>query len=522
MNEVGLRVAPPRRATHRTEGARQAAMQAVFPLVSLLSLLAFVALVLTGCAVGPAYRPPVPTLPSTWQAALPTTPDTPAPADWWGSFDDPAVAALVGWADRNSPTLDKALAQIAIARATLESSAAALRPSVDGSASVQRGRSLGATGVPATQTTRSAALDASWELDLFGKLRQTRNAASARVEARSADWAAARVSLAAEVADDYAQYRSCRLLEAGYAQQAASLEETVRVTTDSSRAGFTAPADVDLAVASAATARSTQVQQHTACEVLVKALVALTGSPETALRQTIDARRDGGLPMPATFAVSRVPADLLRQRPDIAAAERTLAAANADIGQAEANRYPSLSLGGSIGISAIGGAAAVTTSALGPILSLPIFDGGTRRAAVASAQASFDAAFADYQGTLRTAVQEVEQALVQLYGATRRSQDAELAAMRYERYFDAAQIHWRAGGIDLLTLEEARRNWVTAQTTWVSVRLEQLRQYIALYKALGGGWQAAPMPASALPDTPAAIEMPDIAATPPPIPTERP
>jgi outer membrane protein, multidrug efflux system len=457
---------------------------------------ATVALLAGGCAVGPTYQTPLPTLPQAWRAAVPNGPGAPpasagatAAADWWARFDDPAIATLVRQAEADSPALDKAAAAIASARAALASSGAAAWPAVTGSGSVTRARQTTGTIEPVVATTRSASLDASWELDLFGKLARGRQAAAARVEARSDDRASARVSLAAEVADDYVQYRACRMIEATYGDQFKSQQETARITAIAVRAGLSAPADDDLAQAGAASANATRIDQQTTCELLVKALVTLTGMPEPALRNTIDAPREA-LPAPAVFDVTRVPAGLLRQRPDIAAAERTLAAASADIGQAEADRYPNLSLAGSIGLAATSGTGALTSWSFGPSLALPIFDGGKRRAAVASAQAAYDSAHADYRSSVRSAVQEVEQALVQLYGASRRSEDAAQAAERYRRYFNATEINWRAGGASLLTLEEARRSSLTAETSLLALKRDQLRQYIALYKALGGGWEA--------------------------------
>ena len=445
---------------------------------------------MAGCTVGPTYQSPLPTLPTAWQAALPIGPREPAAAaDWWARFDDPAVATLVRWAQADSPTLDKAAAAIAGARAALTKSGAAALPSLDGSGSFSRARQAVNGIAPIVATTRSASLDSSWELDLFGKLQRGREAAAARVDARIDDLATARVSLATEVADHYVQYRACRMIESTYADQSASQQETARVTAIAIRAGLSAPADADLALAGVASANATRVEQQTACELLVKALVTLTGVPEQTLRGTIDLPR-AALPSPPLFDVMSVPAGLLRQRPDIAAAERTLAAASADIGQAKAQRYPSLSLGGSIGLSAASGSTALTSWSFGPSLQLPIFDGGTRLAAVASAQSAYDSAYADYRSSVRSAVLEVEQALVQLYGASRRSDAAATAAERYRRYFVATEINWRAGGTSLLTLEETRRTSLAAETALLALKRDQLRQYIALYKALGGGWEA--------------------------------
>ena len=447
-------------------------------------------LALGGCAaVGPDYHPPQAAVARAWQAVLPHNGSTAQLADWWASFDDLAVARLVQAAEADSPSLATAAANIASARAALGTARAAQQPSLTGSGSVLRSHQASGDVVSDT-TTRSAALDASWEIDLFGKLRRGREAAQARLEARSADWHEARVSLAAEVADTYVQYRACRLLQAQYEVEARSQQETVRMTQVKVRAGLSAVADGDLADAGAANAGSTLTAQQTECEGLVKALVALTGLDEPALRELVDTP-PVSLPVPRAFEVAAIPADLLRQRPDLVSSERALAAANADIGQAEAGRYPSLSLGGTIGLSSSSLAGSTRTGSFGPSLSVPLFDGGKARAGVASAQAGYDAALASYRSALRTAVKEVETALVQLDGAARRSGDARVAAERYRRYFLAVQADWRAGLSSLMTLEEARRSAISADTALLALQRDQVRYWVALYKALGGGWTTA-------------------------------
>jgi len=447
------------------------------------------AVFLGGCAVvGPDYRAPQPPLGPTWQAAVPHGGRTDRLADWWAAFDDPTVSRLVQMAEADSPSLATAAANIASARAALGTARAAAQPSLTGSGSVLASRQRN-NGVTSDTTTRSGSLDASWEIDLFGQLRRGREAAQARVEARAADWHEARVSLAAEVADDYVQYRACRLLEVQYGVEAQSQQETARLTQVKVRAGFSAASDGDLAEASAAGAGSTLSAQHTECEGLVKALVALTGADEPALRTLLDAT-PAALPAPVAFGVSSVPADLLRQRPDLVASERDLAAASAAIGQAEAGRYPSFTLGGTISVSSSGLAGQTGTASFGPSLAIPLLDGGKARAAVDSAQASYDAALAGYRSAVRTAVKEVETALVNIDGAARRSRDARTAAERYRRYFASVQADWRAGRSSLMTLEEARRSALSAETTLLTLQRDQVRQWIALYKALGGGWTA--------------------------------
>lgn len=266
-----------------------------------------------------------------------------------------------------------------------------------------------------------------------------------------------------------------------YADEARSQTDTARATATAVRAGFTSPIDGALARASAASLRSTLTGQQADCDVLVKALVALTGDDEAAMRRQLE-QGASVLPKPTAFAVDSVPAALIAQRPDLASLERELAATGAEIGVAEADRYPSLSFSGSIARTGLGLGSLMTTWLLGPTLSLPLFDGGKRAAAVESAQASYDAQSAQYRNGLRTALKEVEQALVRLDAATRRAGDAETAAQGYRDYFDAIDRNWRAGGASLLDREEARRNALSAEIGLITVQRDQIQQWIALYR----------------------------------------
>jgi len=447
---------------------------------------------LTACAVGPIYKAPEPIAPPTWQAPMPTNQPHAGSvgqlAQWWQQFDDPVLGRLVMLAEDGSPSLASAWASIQKARATLKSTGASAWPAVNGSASVSRSNQLQTATGTATGNSRGAGLDASWELDLFGKLRQNTEAAEARVQARTADWHEARVSLAAEVADTYVQYRACELLADAYEREQASNADTEKATAASVKAGFTAPSDGALARASLASARATLVQQQAQCELLVKSLVYLTGAEEPALR-TLMGRGSGHVPQPAALEVQAVPAEVLRQRPDLASLERELAATSAEIGVAQADLYPSLSLGGSVTVSATSLVSPVTSWSFGPSLSLPLFDAGRRRAAVEGAQAGYDGALASYRQGVRTVVKEVEQALVNLDSTARRAEQADSAAREYRDYFRAIAANWRAGSESLLTLEQARRSALSAEVTRITLQRDRVQYWIALYKALGGGWQ---------------------------------
>ncbi len=194
------------------------------------------------------------------------------------------------------------------------------------------------------------------------------------------------------------------------------------------------------------------------------------------------------LPEPAGLNVQQIPADMLRQRPDVASSERELAAANAEIGVAQADRLPSLSLSGTFSVGNTVGQHNRSWS-LGPVLSVPLFDGGKRRAAVDGAKASYDAALAVYRQTLRTSVMEVEQALVRLDAARRRESDVERSTAGFRESFEAIDRNWQAGSVSLLDRETARRQALTAEIELITLQQDQVRYWIALYKALGGGWQ---------------------------------
>ncbi|WP_242101514.1 efflux transporter outer membrane subunit [Lysobacter sp. M2-1] len=450
-------------------------------------------LVLASCAAGPDYREPVPEAPLSWSAALPHNGSVAAINEWWRQFDDPLLGQLVATAEADSPSLAKAWANIEKARATLTSAEASGLPAVTAAGSASRSRQSAQSGTSAASNARSAGMDASWELDLFGKVRRSAEAAQARVDARVGDWHEARVSLAAEVADTYVKYRACALLAETYQSELTSILRTEKAIASLVEAGLRSPSEGALALAGSASTRSSLVLQRAQCDLLVKSLVSLTGIDESGLRELM-AAPGTELPQPGALEVESVPAQVLRQRPDLASLERELAATSAEIGVAQADLYPSLSLSGSITVSASDLASSANSWSFGPSLSLPILDGGKRRAAVDSARASYTAALADYRQGVRNVVKEVEQALVNLDSAGRRADDATTAAREYRRNFEATEASWRAGRDSLLTLEEARRTALSAEIQQITLRGDRVAYWIALYKALGGGW---------LPGTPA-------------------
>jgi multidrug efflux system outer membrane protein len=424
-----------------------------------------------------------------WQARLP---HGGAPVDlarWWSQFEDPALDAFLAAAQRESGTVAQAAARIEQARAAAIAAQGAGLPTLDATASSTRGTINIDTSVLLANQNR-ASLEAGWEIDLFGRIRRERESAVARLDARGADWHEARVSVAAEVAAQYLQYRYCEAQVAIAQADAASRAETATISGRAAAAGFQAPAAAALARASAAEAAGRLTAQRAECDLAVKALVALTGLDEPAVRGRLG-ETAGRMPVPREFEVRAVPAGLLSQRPDLAALERELAAASADIGVAEGARYPRLSLAGSVGplrldSGALG--ATLSTWSIGPSLSLPLFDAGRRAANVESARAAYVAAESAYRVRARQAVREVEEALVRLQSAGDRSADARTAAEGYRVALEAAQVRWRNGLGSLLELEESRRLALSADSTLAAVQRDRVAAWVALYRALGGGW----------------------------------
>ncbi|HEY0905606.1 MAG TPA: efflux transporter outer membrane subunit, partial [Methylophilus sp.] len=414
---------------------------------------------LAGCSVIDAYLRPTPATPPQWQAPLPHAGKLVVLKEWWGQFNDPVLNQLLDAAQKESPSLEQALANIRIARANQLSASAQGLPSLSSTTTITNSKGGGGNAAFPSSTidVRSTSLDASWELDLFGKVRAAKQAAKAQLEYREIAWHDARISLAAEVANNYVNYRACQASVQALQQAVQSRTETARLTAISARAGFTAPADQALAEAATRASESTLDGQQAECAGLVKALVALTNLPEATLQASLASR--SGLPVPAMFEVSAVPAALLTRRPDLVIDERKLAEASANIGISQAAFYPSLSLTGSIGYRRTDFNGVVTRSqswSYGPSLKIPVFDGGSRKADLEEARANYDSLLATYRQDVRNAVKEVEQALVNLDSATRRVQAEQASAQQYQQYFKAAELNWKSGGLDLLSLEDAR------------------------------------------------------------------
>lgn len=457
---------------------------------------ALAAILLTACATPVAPPQPTGEMPMQWHAPRPVVAHS-APAHdgqpaelgrWWARFEDPALTRLIDAAQARNGSVEEAAARIAQARAELNSAGARALPSLDVGASVLRGR--GSTG--ALATTGSVSLETLWELDLWGGVRAGRSAAQAQLEASEAAWHDARVSVAAETARNYVRLRSCDQQTAIQADDAQSLARTASLTDRKVQAGLESPANGALVRASAAQAAASLVAQQARCEAFIKSLVALTALQEPELRSLVMPAA-GTLPRPEAFEIEAVPVRWLAQRPDLRNIERQAAAALQEVDVAEADRWPRISLNGSIGRARSRGATAGlvfegTTWSVGPTLSLPLFDGGRRLAAVEVARARYDESRSRYQQRVRDAVREVETALVELDAAVRRQGDAEQAVRGYETFLLAQRQRTEAGLGSLLELEEARRTALSARSTLIGIQADRVLAWIDLYRAIGGGW----------------------------------
>lgn len=414
---------------------------------------------------------------------------------WWQSLADPLLVQLIASAQAASPALAQARSRIVEARAERVSRGAVLLPTLDFAASSAR---TSQQSVLPLGTISQAALQSTWEVDLFGANRANRDAAQARLEGAQALWHQARVALAAEVALDYYELRACQGLLAVAQQDATSRQNTARLTGLGAKAGFQAPATVALANASAAEGRSRLTAQGVQCALDMKALMAVSARPEAEIveqltHQSAQQVESDTAPIGHAVALDALPAATLSQRPDVFNAERAVAAASLEVGSSEAQRYPRLSLSGSVGFANFrsdGMSLSLDTWSIGPLaVSLPIFDGGRRRANLATARAHYEEAVITYRASVRQAVREVEQALLNVEASRLRSGDARIAREGYRISFLAFEKRYENGMASLLELEDARRTRLNSDSNVINLEHDRNAAWVALYRAAGGGWQ---------------------------------
>lgn len=467
-----------------------------------------VPLVLAGCTVGPDYKPR-----SAAELGVPggySVPAAPTPQDltrWWASFDDPVLGQLVEQAAAANLDLDQATARLRQAREALVQNRADLLPSVNGSGGFSRSETLRGGGQTITLpdgtvqnvgggggSNFSLGLDAQYQLGLFGEVRRTVEASRAQYEASGYDYATTLLTVEQEVARNYVL---ARLYQAQLANARASLalqDENLEIAGFRVQAGLVSSVDQEQArVQRAQTAASVpNIEQQYAAAVA--RLGVLTAQAPGALRQAMAAPRP--VPNGPASVAAGIPADVLRRRPDVRAAERALAAATAQIGVAQAALYPNLALTGRINTNAgaIGGLLDTVTGGLFAGLTQAIFNGGRLQSQVRSQRAAADLAFAQYKGTILTALEDVENALVALDAARRREREFATALTAADAAALLARSQYRSGLTDFTTLSQQEAALLTARNGAAQARGDAATALIQLFGALGGGWDVDALP----------------------------
>jgi NodT family efflux transporter outer membrane factor (OMF) lipoprotein len=471
-----------------------------------------------GCMVGPDYKPPAMKLPAHWdgndqqikQAA--NQADKTDLATWWQAFNDPLLNAVI--AEALSSNLDEkiALARIREERSYLVISRAGLFPSIDASGSYTRQRYSANTPfgffpqlLPRDENIYEAGFDASWELDVFGGIRRGVEASKAELAASIEDSRDVRVSLLAEAARDYVAVRA---LERRIQIAKANLHDqndSLRLAQARFEQGFAPELDV---VQARSLLETTQAQvpelESELAQTIHRIDVLLGREPDALQAELSDMAPIPGIADPDAIAVripAALPSDLLRRRPDIRAAEREIAAATARVGVATADLYPKFSIVGTAGLESISaGDFFFGTSRMwqvGPSMTWPIFEGGRIRAYIEVRNAQEEEALLAYRKTVLIALAEVEDALVAYAKERTRHQALVASAGDYKRSKQLALDRYEEGYDTYLDVLEAQRSLYAAQDSLAQSDQQIIDDLIAIYKALGGGWQTDPQTESA-------------------------
>jgi NodT family efflux transporter outer membrane factor (OMF) lipoprotein len=450
------------------------------------------------CMVGPKYqRPAAPAppafkeeLPAGWKAAQPN--DAALRGQWWKAYNDPRLDALEDQVSISNQNVLAAEAQFREAQAAVRVARAGLFPTASAAPSATR------SGTGAASSARSLytiPLDATYQIDIWGSIRRGVAANSAIAQASAAELENARLLYQAELAADYFQIQgldaSRQLLDA----TVKSYEQYVQLTKDRYEGGVASMGDVALAQTQLETVRAQLVDLGVQRAQFEHAIAVLTGKPPSDL--SIPAAPNQS-PPPASLV--GIPSALLERRPDVAAAERQVAAANEQIGIAKAACYPSLSLGGGAGLqtSVIGDLLTWPSRfwSVGPQLAETLFDAGKRRAQVKVTQAAYDATVANYRQTVLTAFQQVEDSLAQLRILSEEAAITDRAVKAAQQSLDISTDQYRGGTANYLLVITAQTSLLQNQRSAVDILTRRMAASVSLIQALGGGWDASQLPSS--------------------------
>jgi len=453
-------------------------------------LLPWTALLFAGCAAGPDYhRPNLPATPAAlqayaedgpWRQAAPTQADD--HGSWWLRYGDAGLDALLQQVSDANQTLQQAQAQFRQAQAVELGAHAPLWPQLDVAAQASRARTRTATGTQ-LQSNREASVVASWEPDLWGRLRRSVEAADAEARASQADLAAVRLEVQAAAVDGYIQLRLNDSLHDLFARTVDAYQRSLQIAEAQLRTGVATQADVSLARSTLAAAQAEAVDVDLVRSQTEHALAVLAGKAPADFRL-------GAAPLQLQLppAPAALPSQLLERRPDIAAAEQRVIAANAGIGIARTAWFPDLDLSASRGEAALGSWATAPAAvwAVGASLAATLFDGGARRAQNAAARAAFDAAAADYRQTVLAGFQDVEDNLAALRELAQERQYAEQALQAARDSQDVLLRQYQSGTTTYLAVIQSQALALDSERNSLQLRARELAAGVALIKALGG------------------------------------
>ena len=453
---------------------------------------ALLTLALTACAVGPDYQTPA-TAPAQLSSAETDSYDRSRfEALWWQQFDDPTLNRLVQQSLDGNRQLRVAFARLRAARAIRDDVANDRLPTVTSRASGEFGKAQ----QPPTSEQRirqeryDLGLDMAWELDLFGRIQRQLEASDAQIEVAEADYYQLQVSLIAELVDAYGNLRGAQLRERIALQNLENQQESRAITEQLREAGVGSELDVLRSDARLAATEASLPQLQAQQQRAKHRIATLLGQRPDQLDVDLSAE-----PLPAIAKALPIgdPAELLRRRPDVRAAERQLAAATANIGVATADLFPRVSLSGFLGFAAgrgsqLGSSAARAWS-LGPSITWAAFDLGSVRARLRGAEAEAEGALANYEQEVLLALEESANA----FSDYAKNQQRLLALLRQSEASRAAAeqaaVRYREGEVDFLVLLDAERERLAAEDAQAAAEVELYRGIVAIYKALGGGWQ---------------------------------
>ncbi|MDR6954972.1 NodT family efflux transporter outer membrane factor (OMF) lipoprotein [Ancylobacter sp. 3268] len=464
----------------------------------------FAALLLGGCAVGPDYSAPALQLPAKWGAAAPAVMANgeepanrpPELARWWERLGDKTLNRLIDEAVAGNLDVATAKARVRQARATRQQAIGALAPSVTGSGSYTRaddGSNVSSTGgvtVAGPYDSFSLGANASWELDLFGENRRAAEAATYGLDAAEETLRNTLLTLIGDVATYYVEARGYQARAALARRTAASQRETAALTRTKLQVGSASAVDVANAEGQAASTEANIPELESSYQQSVHQLAILLGQPPSALNDQM--KRSAPIPTPVKAVPRGVPANVLLSRPDVRLAERQYAQYTARIGQAEAARYPDVSLVGDVSTSStkvgdLGKSSSISWS-FGPSVSIPIFNAGQLKAAVDYAQAQRDEYFLAYRAAVLGALQDVENASVSLQQERIKYRSLTSSAASYRQAVSLARTLYQSGSSSFLDVLDAERSAYSADDAVLTSRVAIATDYIALNKALGGGW----------------------------------